>query len=240
MAKMGERIVKVVCKLCGGHHGYRAEKPDGAEARRRRASRGEALGAARRYARRERRGAAAADPAVRSVEAAARLLRQGSFAPASGSSTRLRHRRGRRDAGRRARSRSCSPPAARAGLRQGGLDAGAPGRHQRRRSPIARTARVKRGTGPCRGWCCGRAWRARSGRPSVDLSRRAPHAARLADGALVLVAAPDGQPLARGFWDATAIAVRVLGGRGRETAGGSAAARSSTLGWPKRSTDGWP
>jgi 23S rRNA (cytosine1962-C5)-methyltransferase len=38
----------------------------------------------------------------------------------------------------------------------------------------------------------------------------------LADGALVTVTAPDGQPLARGFWDArSAIAVRVL-----ETAGG--------------------
>ncbi|HET6151254.1 MAG TPA: hypothetical protein VFH68_27200 [Polyangia bacterium] len=32
MAKMGERIAKVVCKRCGGHHGYRTEKIDGAEA----------------------------------------------------------------------------------------------------------------------------------------------------------------------------------------------------------------
>src|ERR1043165_8784800 len=32
MAKMGDRIAKVVCKRCGGHHGYRTEKPDGAEA----------------------------------------------------------------------------------------------------------------------------------------------------------------------------------------------------------------
>jgi hypothetical protein len=28
MAKMGERIAKVVCKRCGGHHGYRTEKVD--------------------------------------------------------------------------------------------------------------------------------------------------------------------------------------------------------------------
>jgi hypothetical protein len=26
MAKMGDRIAKVVCKRCGGHHGYRLEK----------------------------------------------------------------------------------------------------------------------------------------------------------------------------------------------------------------------
>jgi hypothetical protein len=26
MAKMGDRIAKVVCKRCGGHHGYRTEK----------------------------------------------------------------------------------------------------------------------------------------------------------------------------------------------------------------------
>jgi hypothetical protein len=31
MAKMGERIAKVVCKRCGGHHGYRVEKVAGAE-----------------------------------------------------------------------------------------------------------------------------------------------------------------------------------------------------------------
>jgi hypothetical protein len=30
MAKMGDRIAKVVCKRCGGHHGYRTER--GAEA----------------------------------------------------------------------------------------------------------------------------------------------------------------------------------------------------------------
>ena len=30
MAKMGDRIAKVVCKRCGGHHRYRNEKVDGA------------------------------------------------------------------------------------------------------------------------------------------------------------------------------------------------------------------
>ena len=32
MAKMGDRIAKVVCKRCGGHHGYRTREADGAEA----------------------------------------------------------------------------------------------------------------------------------------------------------------------------------------------------------------
>jgi hypothetical protein len=32
MAKMGERIAKVVCKRCGGHHRYRSEVPGAAEA----------------------------------------------------------------------------------------------------------------------------------------------------------------------------------------------------------------
>lgn len=31
MAKMGDRIAKVVCKRCGGHHSYRLEKPVGGE-----------------------------------------------------------------------------------------------------------------------------------------------------------------------------------------------------------------
>jgi hypothetical protein len=31
MAKMGDRIAKVVCKRCGGHHGFRMEKVEGAE-----------------------------------------------------------------------------------------------------------------------------------------------------------------------------------------------------------------
>jgi hypothetical protein len=30
MAKMGDRIAKVVCKRCGGHHRYRDENADGA------------------------------------------------------------------------------------------------------------------------------------------------------------------------------------------------------------------
>ncbi len=50
----------------------------------------------------------------------------------------------------------------------------------------------------------------RRGHPWIfrDAIRDAP---ALPDGALVTVAAPDGQPLARGFWDArSAIAVRVL------------------------------
>src|SRR4029077_2324651 len=35
MAKMGERIAKVVCKRCGGHHLYRTEKSvEGAAAQR--------------------------------------------------------------------------------------------------------------------------------------------------------------------------------------------------------------
>jgi hypothetical protein len=54
MAKMGERIAKVVCKRCGGHHGYRTEKVDGVEAA---SPNGAATGArrpaARRYARRD-------------------------------------------------------------------------------------------------------------------------------------------------------------------------------------------
>jgi hypothetical protein len=54
MAKMGERIAKVVCKRCGGHHGYRTEKPDGAEAAAPAASRdGKRPSGPRRYARRE-------------------------------------------------------------------------------------------------------------------------------------------------------------------------------------------
>ena len=32
MAKMGDRIAKVVCKRCGGHHRYRTEADDTAEA----------------------------------------------------------------------------------------------------------------------------------------------------------------------------------------------------------------
>src|SRR6185436_15148175 len=32
MAKMGDRIAKVVCKRCGGHHRYRDENPDTAAA----------------------------------------------------------------------------------------------------------------------------------------------------------------------------------------------------------------
>src|SRR5437868_5882481 len=52
MAKMGERIAKVVCKRCGGHHGYRTEKsadsaPAGAGGDAKRAT------APRRHSRRE-------------------------------------------------------------------------------------------------------------------------------------------------------------------------------------------
>ena len=64
----------------------------------------------------------------------------------------------------------------------------------------------------------------------------------LADGALVTVTAPDGQPLARGFWDArSAIAVRVLEAAGgpREARRLDGGARSSRRASPRRSTDGW-
>ena len=55
MAKMGERIAKVVCKRCGGHHGYRIEKVEGAEAASPAANReaGGRRAAPRRYARRD-------------------------------------------------------------------------------------------------------------------------------------------------------------------------------------------
>jgi hypothetical protein len=39
MAKMGDRIAKVVCKRCGGHHRYRSENETEAEAPRTRAAR---------------------------------------------------------------------------------------------------------------------------------------------------------------------------------------------------------
>jgi len=48
MAKVGERIAKVVCKRCGGHHLYRSEKAD-AEAP---AAPGERRSTTRRFARR--------------------------------------------------------------------------------------------------------------------------------------------------------------------------------------------
>jgi hypothetical protein len=48
MAKMGDRIAKVVCKRCGGHHRYRTESDDSAEAP---ASDGRRSGVARRAVR---------------------------------------------------------------------------------------------------------------------------------------------------------------------------------------------
>src|SRR5262245_55415543 len=53
MAKMGDRIAKVVCKRCGGHHGYRTEKADGADAAPANGSRDSRRPAPRRYVRRE-------------------------------------------------------------------------------------------------------------------------------------------------------------------------------------------
>jgi hypothetical protein len=53
MAKMGERIAKVVCKRCGGHHGYRTEKVEGADAASPAGATGARRAAPRRYARRE-------------------------------------------------------------------------------------------------------------------------------------------------------------------------------------------
>jgi hypothetical protein len=56
MAKMGERIAKVVCKRCGGHHGYRTEKVEAAAADAgspAAASAGKRPSSSRRYARRD-------------------------------------------------------------------------------------------------------------------------------------------------------------------------------------------
>src|SRR5947208_1168879 len=54
MAKMGDRIAKVVCKRCGGHHGYRTEKTDGVvEAGSTNGSRDGRRSSPRRYPRRD-------------------------------------------------------------------------------------------------------------------------------------------------------------------------------------------
>jgi hypothetical protein len=53
MAKMGERIAKVVCKRCGGHHGYRTEKVEGADAPAAGAGGKRAASGPRRYNRRD-------------------------------------------------------------------------------------------------------------------------------------------------------------------------------------------
>jgi len=62
MAKMGDRIAKVVCKRCGGHHGYRTEK--GSEAASSGGGSGEAKRAStpRRHTRREEPAAAVVIP----------------------------------------------------------------------------------------------------------------------------------------------------------------------------------
>jgi hypothetical protein len=52
MAKMGERIAKVVCKRCGGHHGFRTEKTV-ADAAAAASPDGKRTSAPRRYARKD-------------------------------------------------------------------------------------------------------------------------------------------------------------------------------------------
>ena len=73
MAKMGDRIAKVVCKRCGGHHRYRDENADAEQPRRatRRAPRRPTFG--RRADRARARRAARRRAAVRSRQAAAHL-----------------------------------------------------------------------------------------------------------------------------------------------------------------------
>jgi len=53
MAKMGDRIAKVVCKRCGGHHGYRIEKGPDQVAAGGAGSDGKRTAAPRRHTRRE-------------------------------------------------------------------------------------------------------------------------------------------------------------------------------------------
>jgi hypothetical protein len=62
MAKMGERIAKVVCKRCGGHHGYRLEKVEGAETATAAAGGKRASATPRRYSRRDAEPVAPAIP----------------------------------------------------------------------------------------------------------------------------------------------------------------------------------
>ena len=82
MAKMGDKIAKVVCKRCGGHHRYRDENAD-AQRRRRRRRRARAgapfgaRGATRRRAAARRRRRPPFDP----VEAAAPVRRPARATP---------------------------------------------------------------------------------------------------------------------------------------------------------------
>jgi hypothetical protein len=127
MAKMGDRIAKVVCKRCGGHHRYRDENGAPAD----RSERRRAAPTSRRRARaraRARRGAVcrrsipskpprtyAPRDELRAGERVAHPTSASASSPARPA---------------RARSRSCSQRPARAGLREGDVDAAPPGRCQ--------------------------------------------------------------------------------------------------------------
>jgi hypothetical protein len=57
VAKMGERVIKVVCKLCGGQHNYRGEKTEAAAG-----GSSSSWGASRKRRTTSKRGAAATPP----------------------------------------------------------------------------------------------------------------------------------------------------------------------------------
>ena len=215
MAKMGDRIAKVVCKRCGGHHRYRNENERRAEApRARRAAASFVVGRSR--------ARADADAASRSLPAFDPSKPPRPYAasatatpPASGSPTRSSASAWSPARRARARSRSCSPAGARVlACAKTASTPGPPGRRRRpadRRPPAGQVTRSRASARSPRGRAAASAWRARfgAGIPGSTATRCA-GAPRLADGALVLVAGADGRPLARGFWDARSpIAVRV-------------------------------
>ena len=116
MAKMGDKIAKVVCKRCGGHHRYRDENADASGGDAASRPRRPTFGSARR-SRTARDARAAGRAAVRSREAAARVRRARQLRRRrAGRASDVRRRRRRRLAGRgqgRGRvpraARACSP-----------------------------------------------------------------------------------------------------------------------------------
>ena len=226
MAKMGDRIAKVVCKRCGGHHRYRDENA-GAEAERGRGG-GRAerrrRGAPSRRARGRR--SAAPLPAVRSRPSRrAPTRRATATSPASGSRTRPSASAwspARPGAGK---VEVVFPSGARVlACAKVDLDAGAAGRHRRIcRSPTARRSEARR---PARASSCASASTRtiRGGHPWIyrDALAGAPRLARWR--ARRWSPTRDGRPLALGFWDARSpIAVRILerGARPRRRSGGA-------------------
>ena len=195
MAKMGDRIAKVVCKRCGGHHRYRDENADARRRARRRAAGARRPTFGSRRATRAARAPSRRRRCRRSIPPSrrARTRRATATSPASGSRTR--------------RSASAWSPArpgagkvevvfparrARARLRQGDVDAGAAGRHAAIcRFPIAR--RSERGRlAPARRRCAsGSSARSAAGIPGSTATRW-PARRALPDGAVVLVPTRDG------------------------------------------------